>query len=158
MSNTGQPPGDFTSSAGAPSPSPGASRASVDSLKAAASARADSPRPPAPPLLCGGCQRALARERSFRGPFTLCEVASNAEEFHRDFIWLHAKKRVFRVPRAWAETEHPGGGGALTKGGCDANEAFFFHNEAGRAVWAKFEVGWLVPCPGAKPRAQCAVV
>ena len=135
-------------------PAVGPARPSIESLKATATAR-QAPSPRAPP--CAACRRALAHEeRSFRGAFTQCEVAHNAEEFRRDFVWLHAQKRVYRVPREWAEREHPGGGGALSRGGCDANEAFYFHTDSGQATWKRFEVGYLVPCP-ADTGPWCAI-
>ena len=130
----------------------GPARPSIGSLKATAAARqAPSPRA----TLCAACRGALAHGRSFRGAFTQCQVAHNAEEFHKDFVWLFAQKRVYRVPREWAERQHPGGGAALSKGGCDANEAFFFHTDVGQAAWKRFEVGYLVPCPS--DTAWCAI-
>ena len=86
--------------------------------------------------------------RTFRGTFTACEVAENSREFAADFVWMHAQGRVFRVPRAWVQQEHPGGEAAiLGVAGTDAGEDFAFHSRSAQEKWAAFEVGTLVPCP-----------
>ena len=136
----------------------GSARPSVESLRAAASARSRSPSPSPDPIVCAACQRALTGAgRSFRGAFTQCALALNAAQFRRDFIWMTARGRVFRVPREWAEKEHPGGFGSLEKGGIDANEAFLFHSSRGQETWARFEVGYLVACAEQKRGLPCTV-
>ena len=113
-------------------------------------------QPPAPsPTSCAPCQSTrLSDPRTFRGTFTVCDVAHNAREFAAEFVWMMAHGRVFRVPRGWAEKEHPGGFVAIRgHAGADATLDFDFHSAAAQRMWQQWEVGRVVPCPV----SSCAV-
>ena len=91
---------------------------------------------------------------------TFCDVQRRAfsSSPHPEFFYLVANKRLYSVPREWAERVHPGGLSSIAShSGKECTEDLNFHSQGAQKKWGLFlEGSSVVPCSPPSP-SSCTV-